>query len=91
MLDMITKKLETLSLHIIRINKNLYIIIYSKLLYSPKIIRYCYSYLLYCIRKCCYNIKESELTRCQIAYIMISNMLKNKVKLEGKEMLSKYV
>lgn len=28
---------------------------------------------------------------CQIAYITISNMLKNKMKLEGKEMLSKYV
>lgn len=38
MLDMTTKKLETLLLHIIRINKNLHIIIYSKLLYSPKIL-----------------------------------------------------
>lgn len=56
-----------------------------------------YSGLLYAImllitsENACYNKKGSELTGCKIAYIMISDMLNNKKKLEGVEMILKYI
>lgn len=56
-----------------------------------------YSGLLYVImlfiilENVCYNKKGSELIGCKIVYIMILDMLNNKKKLEGVEMILKYI
>ena len=75
------------------INQNLYIITYSGLLGSPKIINYYYvTIILFMTSESDHcNIKGSKVTRYQMTCIIISKMLKNKKKLEGAETILKYV
>lgn len=74
------------------INQNLYIMIYSGLLGSRKIINYYVTMILFMTSENAHcNIKGSKVTRYQMTFIIISKMLKNKKKLEGAETILKYV